>query len=153
MHPWRIAQRPARPAFQCGLVFPDRRVARPADRAERDAGLDLTAVAFDLYPAINNISYESLVVAWSLNVKLINKFPYLLFAAGVPFVVFFCVVAFGVHPIIHDALWWLQIAMILIPPFVSFLIAKQRLRARGLSYSATMGDAGEAIDRDRERQP
>jgi len=117
---------------------------------KRDAGLSFTAMAFDLQPAINNVSYESLVVAWSLNVKLINKIPYLLFAVGVPFVVFSCVIAFGVHPIIHDAIWWLQIAMILIPPFVSFLIAKERLHARGLSYFATMGDVGEAIDKQRQ---
>ena len=85
--------------------------------------------------------------------KLINKIPYLLFAAGVPFVVFSCVIAFGVRPIIHEAIWWLQIAAILIPSFVSFLVAKEKLRARGLSYFATMGDVGKAIDRDRERQP
>jgi hypothetical protein len=44
----RIARRPARPAFQRRLKFPDRRIAWPADVLKRDAGLGFTAMAFDL---------------------------------------------------------------------------------------------------------
>jgi len=85
--------------------------------------------------------------------KLINKIPYLLFAAGLPFVVFSCVIAFGVRPIIHAAIWWLQIATILIPSLLSVLIARGKLRVLGLNYFATMGDVGAALDRDRRPQP
>ena len=48
MHARRIARCPARPAFQRRLQFPDRRVARPADVFERDAGFGFTAMALDL---------------------------------------------------------------------------------------------------------
>ena len=48
MHAWRITRRPARAAFQRRLNFPDRRIARPADVFERDAGLGFTAMAFDV---------------------------------------------------------------------------------------------------------
>ena len=35
--------------------FPDRRIARPPDRIERDAGPRLTAMAFDLKPSVSAI--------------------------------------------------------------------------------------------------
>jgi hypothetical protein len=48
VHPWRIARRPARPAFQRRLKFPDRRIARPAYGVERQAGAGLAPMALDL---------------------------------------------------------------------------------------------------------
>jgi hypothetical protein len=48
----RVTRCPARPAFQCGLKFPNRRVARTPDRIERDAGPGLTTMAHDLKPSV-----------------------------------------------------------------------------------------------------
>jgi hypothetical protein len=43
---------PARPAFQRGFQFPDRRIARTPDRIEGQARARLTTTAFDLKPTI-----------------------------------------------------------------------------------------------------
>ena len=51
VHRRRIAAPPARPALQRGLELPERRVARPADRVERQACAGLAAVAFHFEPA------------------------------------------------------------------------------------------------------
>jgi hypothetical protein len=42
--------RPARSAFQHGLKFAGRRIARPAYRIEREARPNLAPIAFDLQP-------------------------------------------------------------------------------------------------------
>jgi hypothetical protein len=55
MHRRRVSPLLARPAFQRRLKFPDRRIAGTPDRVERDAGAGLTAVAFDLKPAISAV--------------------------------------------------------------------------------------------------
>src|SRR5712675_2990031 len=51
VHRRLVAALAARAAFQRRLQFPDRRIARPADRVERQARAGLAAVAFDLEPA------------------------------------------------------------------------------------------------------
>jgi len=50
VHRRRISRRPARSAFQRSLKLPDRRVPRPADVFEWNAGLGVTPAAFDLQP-------------------------------------------------------------------------------------------------------
>jgi hypothetical protein len=52
VHRWRVSRCSARSAFQRGLKFPDRRIARPADVFERNAGFGFAATAFQLQPAV-----------------------------------------------------------------------------------------------------
>jgi hypothetical protein len=51
VHRRRVAALAAGAAFQRGFEFPERRVARPSDRIQRQARARLAAIAFDLEPA------------------------------------------------------------------------------------------------------
>ena len=55
VHPGRASGRLARAAFERRFQLPDRRIARPADRVERQAGARFAAMAHHLQPAISAI--------------------------------------------------------------------------------------------------
>jgi len=57
VHRRGVSRRPARSAFQRGLKFPDRRVARPADVLKRNAGPRFRSdYTFDLQPAVHGFA-------------------------------------------------------------------------------------------------
>ena len=55
VHRRRVSGRLARAAFERRFQFPDRRIARPPDRVERQAGARFAAMAHHLQPAISAI--------------------------------------------------------------------------------------------------
>jgi hypothetical protein len=55
VHRRAVARRSAGPAAKRGFQFPDRRIARPAHRIERDAGAGLAALAHHLQPAVTAV--------------------------------------------------------------------------------------------------
>jgi uncharacterized membrane protein YeaQ/YmgE (transglycosylase-associated protein family) len=78
---------------------------------------------------------------------VIKRMPYLLFSTGLTFLIFGCVIGFVARPILHNQLWWMQIAMIVGASLVSFIIAKNKLRTLHLETFATMAEVGNAIDK------
>ena len=85
--------------------------------------------------------------------NLINRVPYSLFCAALAFCVFGGFVAFVLRPMIHNDLWWLQIATAFGPALLCFFIANHQLRTLGLDSSATMGEFAEAFDKKPNHRP
>ena len=83
--------------------------------------------------------------------KLINRLPYSLVCAALAFLVFGGFILFFLRPMIHNDLWWLQIATAFGPALLCFVLANHQLRSFGLDYFATMGEFAEAFDKKRSR--